>query len=74
MHKCCFIYFSFIVCSEFDKFLEEHKQELSAASLDEGDAAKQQENEYEIEQADQQVKLYAMAVTSHNKLMANSMS
>ena len=50
---CCIIFF--FLCQEFDRFLEEHKQELAEKTLEEGDSSKLQEHEYEIEQADHQV-------------------
>ena len=54
----CFIALHLKFLVEFDKFLEEHKQELAEKNPEEGDASKMQENEFEIEQADQQVREY----------------
>ena len=47
--------YSAYILTEFDKFLEEHKVELAERAVDEDDPAGMQDNEYELDQADQQV-------------------
>ena len=49
---------------EYDKFLEEHKSELSQKMVEDDDPSMYQDQEYEIDQADQQVIHTLLCVTN----------